>query len=39
MKSCGLTIEMKPFRVCFSIGLFILMYLQNEVCDLADLIT
>ena len=35
-KSCGLTIKMKPFRVCFSIGLFFLTYLQNEVCDLED---
>ena len=33
MKSCGLTIKMKPLQVYFFIGFFIVKYLQNEVCD------
>ena len=34
MKSNGLTIKLKPLKIYFSIGLFILKYLQN--CDLKD---
>ena len=36
MKSCGLTIKMKSLQVYFFTGLFILKYVQNEVCDLED---